>query len=872
MSGAIGPFYFAWVDSTETTFGVEHHVEDEHVFSVNIEHLEGQNPTLSIEIKNPGIGLLAPSRKTWAWLSWRPESGDVVPLFFGRLVGVPKDLTAEVVTISFVARSVNYLAQKQTLAETLKVRPYYDPVFIDDSHRDDPDALLEGYSAHWHIDRTSLDLSISDIISGEDGVEVFEEADSFYDSVQISLEQSPLRAVQVQASVKWLQRTRPTPLIIGKRSIPTYTGDSLISDWPKSGQNIAGGWGVLSASAIDVLQLRQTVMFTASSTWTNKEKEHDNGDTLSNSISVTYPVTQAFTKKYTVKVVSQVGIVDPFSDPPTNRPAKTDETFLYVPQWNVSTNLILHYQAARNRTEDLIFTLTADVQPILSDPNAPTVTDSELLKINGTDVGRPIINVLSWFSVAGKAVDFGQVILIPVTAVPLVLEPTYQICVGSGTAGTDEPTWNPIQGTTTTDGGVTWVNLGSTLNTSNQDWSRHEQIGLGEIILPLEPIPLTWASLVPTDAFYTGEGGGISLGQIIKTGSVYQQCTQPGTTDITPPAFATVRGSTTTDGGVVWTCLGNAIPDGMNYQLCTQAGVTGSILPGFMNAAGTTTTDGTVVWTALGPAEGGIAMPIGDPSRRSYFPTDRGLESIEYLLCRARARLLARSRAVQISFDCRFERAIELSCRKNALLYDRRLPGGQALGKIVAYSIIADGDSGEIIGRVTMACAVGLDGHVSDENGSPLYVESGYVDDGYQAFSGGIVALPASDVGYSVPIDEVNDDGLVFPLTKNSAIMVEELHGSLADQVAAIEAVIPKIIATYRLEEWLPALGPSEFARQSQAVHAMGLNTVARALAHKAIWYELQLNPVAGQSFSSEYALTTTTLSIPKMIDLEATS
>ena len=94
-------------------------------------------------------------------------------------------------------------------------------------------------------------------------------------------------------------------------------------------------------------------------------------------------------------------------------------------------------------------------------------------------------------------------------------------------------------------------------------------------------------------------------------------------------------------------------------------------------------------------------LPIGDVRRRSYFPTERGLRSLEYLIALARAHLLLRSRAVEVEFECRFERAIELSCRKNARVFDRRLPGGQALGKITAYSFGVDGDTGAMIGSVT---------------------------------------------------------------------------------------------------------------------------------------------------------------------------
>ena len=70
----------------------------------------------------------------------------------------------------------------------------------------------------------------------------------------------------------------------------------------------------------------------------------------------------------------------------------------------------------------------------------------------------------------------------------------------------------------------------------------------------------------------------------------------------------------------------------------------------------------------VGAEVAGEPAPIGYLGRGTYLPTDRGLRSLEYLIALARANLLIRSRCVEITFACTFERAIELSCRKNARL------------------------------------------------------------------------------------------------------------------------------------------------------------------------------------------------------------
>jgi len=187
-----GPFYFAWVDQGEAWDGAVHARQDEKVLSFEIQHDEGELPTLSIVVKNPKIGLLAPGRKLWAWFT--VDDGDTItPAFYGRLIGIPTDLLGEACTLLIVAKPVDFADQKIALAETLKVRPWYDPVWIDEASRDDPDTVLEAYSKLWHIDRISHLVTVSDVLSGEDGLIDFQQADAFYDSVSLSLNAAPPR-------------------------------------------------------------------------------------------------------------------------------------------------------------------------------------------------------------------------------------------------------------------------------------------------------------------------------------------------------------------------------------------------------------------------------------------------------------------------------------------------------------------------------------------------------------------------------------------------------------------------------------------------------------------------------------------------------
>ena len=71
-----GPFYWAWVDATETTFTTDHVREDETLFGFAVSQSEGEFAALSLELKNPRVGLLSPGRKVWGWLSWDNGSAD----------------------------------------------------------------------------------------------------------------------------------------------------------------------------------------------------------------------------------------------------------------------------------------------------------------------------------------------------------------------------------------------------------------------------------------------------------------------------------------------------------------------------------------------------------------------------------------------------------------------------------------------------------------------------------------------------------------------------------------------------------------------------------------------------------------------------
>jgi hypothetical protein len=250
--------YFAWVNANEMFNPAVHNRMDEDVFAFEFEHSEGDFASLRLQIKNPRIGLLNPARKTWAILSF-DDNGTVTPIFKGRLIGVPTNIFDTLVSLDFTAKPTDYEQQKIALAQTLKVLPYYDPIFVSPDSWGDADVVLEAYSRLWHIDPVTLVVTSSDILIPEDGVEEVTEDQHFYDDMQVTLNQTPLRRVSMVGTIPWTQSAdgvvflKPTIInMFGSSIIKSFTMSGLIQSWPKPGAGFGSGWEVLTGSCTDV--------------------------------------------------------------------------------------------------------------------------------------------------------------------------------------------------------------------------------------------------------------------------------------------------------------------------------------------------------------------------------------------------------------------------------------------------------------------------------------------------------------------------------------------------------------------------------------------------------------------------------------------
>lgn len=362
---------------------VAHAREDEQIVGLEITHEEGGLASLTIDIRNPHVGLLALGRNLWCWLSWdaawTPEGGaepDIVPLFNGRLIGVPKLSMGEVVTLEFLARPDDYNEQKSALSGEMAVLPYYDPVWI--TAAENLDTVLETYSSLWHVDRTTLELTASDILMGEDGIITIGEDEAFYDAFSLSYGAPPLTAVNVSGTVSWSQQgdgsldvtetlvqafaDAGSPyrsiFAVSKRNYPRwgYTrvtgggliqvacGEGLRADWPSPGTSIGGGWTLSTDNEGEGKPLCYCIEADMPNGWLQP---------------IDYQVKTTMQEPLTG---TEVGIVDA-----TLLTNQWISVIIKFPLNNYKIRMVLDWRADRQRTETVEAVITANVQRELSD-------------------------------------------------------------------------------------------------------------------------------------------------------------------------------------------------------------------------------------------------------------------------------------------------------------------------------------------------------------------------------------------------------------------------------------------------------------------------------------------------------------------------
>jgi hypothetical protein len=429
-----GTPYFAWINADEVVFLPGHMRWDESIFSFALKQDEGDPASLTAVVRRPrnedgnAIGLLGPGRKIWCWFAFDCGGGNLIT-FRGRLIGIPTSIFEELVTLEFIARPFDVKEQKEALAETLRVLPYYDPVMIDVDRRKDPEVVLEGYTAIWHYPRDTHVLEISDEILGEDGTVVFdgesEPGKVMWDGLGLTLETGPLARVDVKAEFTWTQLARgqvdlsryitgnwpnEAEAEAGRNTITSFT---LKADsWPKAGAGLGDGWTTASATARDVYSLEVTSTTEGS---TLKIKWPDDGGGIGSAATTETTVTETKSfalvgpgsighpvgiNKDDIKVTHSTGRQSPFGFGQMSYISGVSRNIAgsatVIPLYHSEVMLVAEYAANRACTEQVTFSLIADVQSIMTDPeDGEALTVDDLRSVNLSEPLDPEIGTAS---------------------------------------------------------------------------------------------------------------------------------------------------------------------------------------------------------------------------------------------------------------------------------------------------------------------------------------------------------------------------------------------------------------------------------------------------------------------------------------------
>lgn len=353
----------------------DHARNDEIMFSVSITQAEGDFALAALEVKNPRIGLIAPGRNLWCWLSYqRTPTSPIVPMLHGRLLAAATNIAGEKVTFNFLASPGDYDAQRILMTEALKEPPFYAAEWFDNGIAT-PDTILEARAAFWDTNRSSLAVTVTDAAIGEAGtLEIdtyeFDGSEHLYGETSVDVSSAPVNGIYVNAAAQFTQEGTGTVNLSdgivaafgGK--VSSYCGDGLASSWPKVGQSVGEGWTV--GDGTHCTKIGNVASPTMQSHLNTGQLSFI--DSLKDATSIT--------------TVSS-------STPPSSTNdagANITSTTVTFPLNFFSTNLYLNWEAKREWTENVSFFLEADVQSIISDSRSHT----ETLNLSTSGLRQPI--------------------------------------------------------------------------------------------------------------------------------------------------------------------------------------------------------------------------------------------------------------------------------------------------------------------------------------------------------------------------------------------------------------------------------------------------------------------------------------------------
>ena len=194
-------------------------------------------------------------------------------------------------------------------------------------------------------------------------------------------------------------------------------------------------------------------------------------------------------------------------------------------------------------------------------------------------------------------------------------------------------------------------------------------------------------------------------------------------------------------------------------------------------------------WRYVGPD----TYPQLQEMRGTFFTTDRGHEAISHALEIAQAHLAMSTRAVEIQLKCPLVDAWMLTCNHSVQLNDPRLPGGRALGKVMAITLHVDGETGAAQAHIKLGCSIGM-GRVSPSQkeqttlyGQGLFEAMVMMEDYWQQTSSGVL--------YGSLTTEAPQDRFVYPFSMGPSDVLRRLdviNDAVTQQEILREGQYPK--------------------------------------------------------------------------------
>lgn len=198
----IGRIYFAAVDTGDVYNPAIHSVEDEDVFGLAISQVEFQFAIAEVKIKNPSEGLLSPTRKQRVFLSI-DNGGSPKLIFSGEIVGIPSEIATNLVTIQYIGQPSDWEVVQQTLFDSLKVSPFFNPLFAPESRRNSGAEILAARNDSLNWDRRTNTVTLTNILEGSQLIDLA--GDYRADSLRINVGDPPVRIVNINIEAQWEQ-------------------------------------------------------------------------------------------------------------------------------------------------------------------------------------------------------------------------------------------------------------------------------------------------------------------------------------------------------------------------------------------------------------------------------------------------------------------------------------------------------------------------------------------------------------------------------------------------------------------------------------------------------------------------------------------